>query len=147
MPVAMFISRDPECRNIIGNRSAYRLLREPLGSNLSKSTTDGQQPAFRAIQDGKAIPSHELPLQKVVATGQSVYDLELELEFQDGTRANTIVNAVPLLDSEGRARGAVGVFVLDITERKRTENVCGRHRSWRALACSPAASLTISTIS
>ena len=120
MPVAMFISRDPECRNIIGNRSAYRLLREPPGSNLSKSTTDGQQPAFRAIQDRKAIPSHELPLQKAVATGQSVYDLELELEFQDGTRANTIVNAVPLLDSEGRTRGAVGVF-MDITERKRTE--------------------------
>ena len=120
MPVAVFISRDAGCRNVIGNRSAYQLLREPPGSNLSKSTSDGQQPAFRAIQDGKEIPSHELPLQKAAATGQSVYDIELELAFQDGTRANTIGNAVPLLDSEGRARGAVAVLV-DITERKRTE--------------------------
>ena len=90
MPVAMFISRDPECRNIIGNRSAYRLVREQPGNNLSKSTTEGQPPAFRAIQDGKAIPSHELPLQKAIATGQSVNDLELELVFQDGTRANAL---------------------------------------------------------
>jgi PAS domain S-box-containing protein len=121
MPVAMFISRDPECRNIIGNRSAYRLLREPPGSNLSKLTSRGKQlPACRVTQDGKEIPAHELPLQKAAATGQSVHDLELELEFQDGTRVNTIGNAVPLLDIEGRPRGAVGVIV-DITERKQAE--------------------------
>jgi PAS domain S-box-containing protein len=120
MPVAVFISRDPECRNIIGNRSAYRLLQEPPGSNLSKSAPEGKQPAFRITRDGDEIPPHELPLQKASATGQSDYGHELELVLQDGTRANTIGNAVPLLDTAGRPRGAVGVLV-DITERKKTE--------------------------
>jgi signal transduction histidine kinase len=120
MPVAMLISRDPECRYITGNSTAYRLLREPPGSNLSKSIVDGKQPAYRVTQGGKEIPPHELPLQKAGATGQAVYEYELELVFQDGTKANAIGNAVPLLDIEGRTRGAVGVFV-DITERKQTE--------------------------
>jgi PAS domain S-box-containing protein len=120
MPVAMLISRDPECRYITGNSSAYRLLREPPGSNLSKSAIEGKQPAYRVTQDGKEIPPNELPLQKAGATGQGDYDHGLELVFPDGSRANIIGNAVPLLDIEGRTRGAVGVFV-DITERKQTE--------------------------
>jgi signal transduction histidine kinase/CheY-like chemotaxis protein len=44
----------------------------------------------------------------------------LELEFQDGSRGSVIGNAVPLLDANGRSRGAVGIFV-DISERKETE--------------------------
>src|SRR5262249_8409441 len=43
MPVAMFLSRDPECRDITGNRSAYRLLRELPESNLSNSISAGTQ--------------------------------------------------------------------------------------------------------
>ena len=95
-----------------GNRKSQSLesppLRQPVCSSEKFSLIPSQQPAFRAIQDGKEILSHELPLQKAVATGQSVYDVELELVFQDGTRVNIIGNAVPLLDSEGRAKGAVG---------------------------------------
>jgi PAS domain S-box-containing protein len=121
MPVAMFMSRDPECRNITGNRAAYRLIREPAGTNLSQSLPEGEQrAAFRVMKDGNEIPPHELPLRRAAATGQAVYDLELELVFQDGTRANTLCNAVPLVDAEGRSTGAVSVFV-DITEHKRTE--------------------------
>jgi len=121
VPVAMFVSRDPECRKVIGNRAAYELLREPPGSNLSKSAPAGErQPAFRILHQGRELAPGELPLQKAAATGQAVYDLELELEFEDGSRGNILGNAVPFLDAEGRSRGSVGVFV-DITERKRNE--------------------------
>jgi PAS domain-containing protein len=44
----------------------------------------------------------------------------LELSFPDGGRVNIIYNAVPLLDAEGRSKGAVATF-MDITERKQTE--------------------------
>jgi PAS domain-containing protein len=121
MPVAMLISRDPECRYIAGNSSAYRLLREPPGSNLSKSPSKGEKPpAFRVMKDGKEIPVNELSLHNAAATGRAIYDHEVELAFQDGSSANIIGNAVPLLDIEGRTRGAVGVF-MDITEHRQTE--------------------------
>jgi PAS domain S-box-containing protein len=120
MPVAMFISRDPECRHIFGNRSAYKLLRVPSGSNLSKSAPEGEAPAVRLMKDGEEIPSHELPLQTAAASGQAVYDRELDLVFEDGSQANIMGNAVPLLDVDGRPVGAVGIFA-DITECKRAE--------------------------
>jgi len=119
-PVAIFVSHDPKCRSIIGNRSAYKLLRAMPGTNLSKSAPDGERPAYRAMEDGKEIPMTELPLQKAAATGQPLYFVELELVLEDGSRRNIIGSAVPLLDPEGRSSGSVGTFV-DITERKRSE--------------------------
>ena len=120
-PVALVISRDQDCRYILGNHCAYDLLREPPGSNLSKSQPEGQNPAaYRVIRNGIDVPPHELPLHMAAATGQAVCDVELELAFPDGSRSNVIGNAVPLLDCECRPLGAVGVFV-DITERKKTE--------------------------
>jgi PAS domain S-box-containing protein len=117
-PVAMFISRDPECRLVLGNRSAYDLFREPPGINLSPEGEEAS--ACRITRDGKEVPPHELPMQRAAATGQGVYDQDLELAYQDGSRATIIGNAVPLLDCEGRPSGAVGVFV-DITARKKAE--------------------------
>ena len=121
VPAAMFVSLDPECLTIIGNRSAYKLLRTQPGANLSKSAPEGERPtAFRLMKDGGEIPPHEQPLQKVAATGQPVYDFEMELAFEDGGRGSVIGNAVPFLDAEGRSRGSVGAFV-EITERKQNE--------------------------
>jgi PAS domain S-box-containing protein len=45
MPIAMFISHDPECRYVLGNHSAYEMLPLPPGSNLSKSPPAGQRSA------------------------------------------------------------------------------------------------------
>jgi PAS domain-containing protein len=35
LPLAMFIARDPEARNIAGSRMTYEMLRLPPGSNIS----------------------------------------------------------------------------------------------------------------
>ena len=121
MPVSLLISRDPECRFVLGNRRAYQVLRLPPGTNLAElAPEDEQPPAFRFIENGTDIPRRETPLEKAAATGQAIYNRELELVLPDGSRANIIGNAVPLLDSEGRSTGAVAIF-WDITERKRNE--------------------------
>lgn len=117
-PVAMFLSRDPGCRNILGNHRAYDLFREPPGINLSPE--GGEASACLMVRDGRVLPLPELPMQKAAASGQAVYDQELELVHSDGSRATILGNAVPLLDAEGRAKGAIGIFV-DITARKRME--------------------------
>jgi PAS domain S-box-containing protein len=121
MPVSLLISRDPECRFVLGNRRAYQVLRLPRGTNLAElAPEDEQPPAFRFVENGTDIPRRETPLEKAAATGQAIYNRELELVLPDGGRANIIGNAVPLLDYEGRSSGAVAIF-WDITERKRNE--------------------------
>jgi len=121
MPVAVFLSRDPECRNIIGNRAACRLFRRPPGSNLSQFSPAGERLQIcRLLRSGVELPHSELPMQKAAATGRPTVGSELEAVFEDGSVLNLIGNAVPLPGPEGRPRGAVGVFA-DITEHKKTE--------------------------
>ena len=121
MPVSMLISRDPVCRVVLGNRRAYEVLHYPPGRTLAEfADEDRQRPAFRLIENGTEIPSGEQPLQKAAATGQATYNRELEVAFPDGSQANIVANTVPLLDSEGRPTGAVGIF-WNITERKQAE--------------------------
>jgi PAS domain S-box-containing protein len=113
-PAAIFVAHDAECRYISGNRTAYALLRQRPGGNLSKSAPEDERPVnFRAMQHGAEIPPAELPIQFAAATGQPVRNCELEVVFEDGT-------SIDLLGNNGRPQGAVAVL-SDITERKRTE--------------------------
>ncbi len=120
-PVAMFISKDPECRNMIGSKLTYEMLRLVPGANVSKTAPAGEAPAtFRAMRNGREIPPEELPAQRAAATGEPVRNYEFDVVFADGTCRNMLGDAVPLFAEDGKPRGAVGAFV-DITERKRTE--------------------------
>jgi PAS domain S-box-containing protein len=119
VPGMALISRDPSGQTITGSRVAYELLRLPYGANISKSAPKGERPStFRVVRDGRELPPSELPVQKAAATGEEVRESEVTLLFDDGTSRDVFGNAAPLLDREGKVRGAVGVFV-DITQRKR----------------------------
>jgi PAS domain S-box-containing protein len=121
MPVATVISRDPECRSVFGNHSAYELFRLPPGSNLTEFAPGGERAGmFRFMKFGKEIPVSELALLKAAATGQPARFDEVEAVFADGRSRNLIGHFVPLLDAKGQASGAIGVFV-DNTEHKQTE--------------------------
>jgi PAS domain S-box-containing protein len=121
VPGMTLISRDPACHRMTGSRVAYELVRLPYGANLSKSAPEGERPFnFRVMKEGRELPPSELPMQKAAATGQEVRESEFTLLFDDGTSHDMFGNAVPLLDQEGKVRGAVGVFA-DITERKQAE--------------------------
>ena len=119
VPVATFVARDPECREMVGSRRSYELLRLDGSSNLSKSAPEGEAPrTFRAVKDGREIPANELPVQRAAATGQTVRNYEFDCVFEDGSRRTLLGNAAPFtLDNENATRGAVGAFV-DITELK-----------------------------
>ena len=121
VPGMALIARDAAVSTITGSRAAYELLRLPYGANISKSALDGSQPAsFRVLKDGRELSPSELPLQRAAATECEVRESELTLEFGDGSSREVFGNAAPLLDHEGKVRGAVGVFV-DITQRKQAE--------------------------
>jgi formate hydrogenlyase transcriptional activator len=120
VPVPVCIAHDAECRRMTGNPAAYEHLRVPAGKNFSKSAAPEDQPAFRLMQDGVEIPPDLLPMQQAAATGEPVYGRVLTMVFEDGTERETVVNAVPLLDEQGKTRGVVGASI-DLTELKQAE--------------------------
>ena len=117
-PAAIFIAHDSECMHISGNRTAYSLLRQHSGSNLSMSAPDG--PDLRVFGDGIETPPEEMPVQKAVFSGKVVRNCELQILFPDGGSVDLLGNAEPLFDGNGCPRGAVAVL-SDITERKQAE--------------------------
>ena len=103
VPAVVFITKDPEFREVYGSHAAYDLLRVPQGANLSLTAPSDLERPVRAA-----------------AHGIEQRDLELEVAFDDGSYRNLYGNAVPLRDSEGKLSGSIATFV-DITERKRAE--------------------------
>ncbi|MEY2427523.1 MAG: hypothetical protein QOJ40_408 [Verrucomicrobiota bacterium] len=120
VPAAVMIAHDRECLKISGNQVACELLRIAPGQNFSRLAPDSGARHFQVFQQGRDIPSDELPIQKAARTASPVLAQELEIRFQDGTGLWIFGNAVPLFNSDGLVRGVISTFV-DITERKRAE--------------------------
>jgi signal transduction histidine kinase len=121
VPGMVLIANDPQCKEIVGSRTAYELLRAPYGTNLSKSAPEGEMPtSFRTLQNGVEVAAELLPLQLAATRGAEVRESEMTMVFNDESKRDFLGNAAPFFDHEGKVRGAVGVFV-DITERNLTE--------------------------
>jgi two-component system, cell cycle sensor histidine kinase and response regulator CckA len=114
------VAHDVEAHHVGGNRKANELLHQPLRSNLSSAAAVERPGNFRLVRDGVELPEDERPLAKVAASGQALRNYELHVVLEDGASIDLLGNVEPLLDDDGRPRGAVAVFG-DITERKRAE--------------------------
>ena len=68
---------------------------------------------------GNPIPEEELPFNKVMETGESVFEVEHAIEKPDGTQKMLSINASPLFDESGEFKGIIAI-ILDITERKKS---------------------------
>jgi len=70
--------------------------------------------------DGNLFPDEKLPFNRVMATGQHVYDVRHAIEWPDGRRVFLSINAAPLFAQTGEVNGMVST-VEDITNRKLAE--------------------------
>jgi PAS domain S-box-containing protein len=118
--VAIFVVHDPECRLITGNAQAHQLLGVPEGKNLSAAADANGAAPYRFFSNGREVLNQDLPMHRVMKTGEIVEDVELEIVRSDGTRRFVLSTAAPLYDGAGRVRGATATF-MDITERKQIE--------------------------
>ena len=127
VPAIIWISRDPACREIKGNRASYEFLRLSAAANPSKSAPEPERPShFEVYTDGRPIPAEDLPVQRA-SRGEVVSNLEEEVRFSDGTSRWLFGNATPLHDGQGKVYGAVAAFV-DVTKRKEAEQDLRRTR-------------------
>ncbi len=120
-PAAIWVSNDPQCSTIIGNKAANRFYEATEGDNLSAGTIGGEQNFTRRFfQKGRELKPEELPMQLAAAKGIDVIDSEVDVLLPSGKSITILGNARPLFDANGDVRGSIAVFV-DITERKKME--------------------------
>ena len=120
LPIGIGIATDPECRNIRINRAFARTLGLPPDTNASKTAPESERPAnFRVFTaDGAEVPDDQLPMQIAAREGTEVSELEFDIVHDDGRTVRLLEYAVPLMDEQGRSRGAIGAFV-DLTAAHR----------------------------
>ena len=114
-PVALFVAKDAECREIAGNRMGNRLL-GAADDEKSLPTFGDALPDWRVFRNGVEVAPGELPLP-MACMGVEVADCDLELLQADGTRRLLYGHASPLHDAAGRVRGAIAAF-QDVTDAR-----------------------------
>jgi signal transduction histidine kinase/CheY-like chemotaxis protein len=113
-PIGLALARDPECREVMHNAEMQRLIGPPRAT--------GDAPGdVQVLYRGTPLQPADWPLQRAAASGRPVPPIELELVSADAvTPRHAIAHAVPLLDADGAARGAIAALT-DITGRTAAE--------------------------
>ena len=122
VPAMIWISRDPQCLEMTGNRYGYEFLEMWQGANISKTASeeDLKHQPYRNFKDGREIPTEELPMQIAASTGKPTMNFDFDLVFNDGTVRTVLGNVTPLFGEDNQPRGAVAAF-MDITDRRKVE--------------------------
>jgi PAS domain S-box-containing protein len=117
LPIGVCIADDPDCRQMRINAEFARLLGISPEVNISHTPPPGEFPPFELFKDGEPVPGDALPMQTAVRELRQIHNFEVDAVFPDGRRVAMLVNAAPLFNAHGEARGAIAV-VWDVTERK-----------------------------
>jgi PAS domain S-box-containing protein len=115
-PAALWVSYDPKCDHIIGNRAANSFYEAAEDENVSANVSTTR----RFFQDGRELRPEDMPMQVSAAKNVEIHNSEIEVLNASGKKLYILGSAIPLRTADGRVRGSVAAFV-DITERKQAE--------------------------
>jgi PAS domain S-box-containing protein len=110
-PIALSFAQDPACRVVKFNAAMSALLGQ--GGDASAAPV-------ASFHEGRRLDADDQPLCRAATHGETVTALELELRRDGREPAYVLASAVPLLDADGRPRGAIAAAV-EITERKNAQ--------------------------
>jgi signal transduction histidine kinase/CheY-like chemotaxis protein len=121
LPVGVGIAEDAACTNIRTNRAFAELLDVSRGANVSLSAPATEAPNhFHVEHAGRVLKPDELPMQRAAAENEPLLNFVETVVHADGRRIELLVNAVPLRDEAGRARGCLATF-QDLSAQRRAE--------------------------
>ncbi len=122
IPAAIWVSNDPQCKVIVGNKTANQFYEAAGGENVSAGSARGgeKDTTRRFFKDGKELQPEELPMQEAAFKNKEIKNSELEVLAPSGRKMTILGSAKPLLTNEGNVRGCLAAF-MDITERKKVE--------------------------
>lgn len=118
VPAAVWVSKDPQCLQIVGNRRANEFYEAGSDENVSATSVPETRIFYSA--DGRRLAAEELPMQLAAATNRDIRDVELHVVTPSQRHMAMLGSAVPLRDGKGEVRGCIGAF-MDITDRHRAE--------------------------
>jgi PAS domain S-box-containing protein len=126
LPAAVYTT-DADGRVTMFNQAAATLAgRAPqLGTDTWCVTWKLYQP------DGTPLPHDQCPMATALKEQRPIRGLEGIADRPDGSRVHFIPYPTPLYDSSGAMVGAVNM-VVDISDRKRAEEIIARHRDEQA---------------
>lgn len=120
MPAGVLIAHDPECSQITCNPMWLEIV-GVINEQNPDNEASCEQPRLEIRRDGETISMDQLPVRVACVSGSPVIGDNIEVIRADGVTRHFYGNAVPLFDSQGAVRGAVGVL-LDITELKQAQD-------------------------
>ena len=97
---------------VMTNPAAERLYRGALPFGYQKEDASACRICY---PDGRPYEMRDLPMVRAARDGQTHTNLEMAIVWPDGERRDMLENTAPIRDSQGRLRGAVGIF-QDISE-------------------------------
>ena len=100
------------------NRATERIIGAPIEELVNSTYNDARWNI--TTLDGEPFPEEAQPFARVMATGESVYDVEQIIHRPDGRPVIVSINAAPQHDADGNIVGEVA-SMTDVTARKMAE--------------------------
>lgn len=120
IPIGILVTDDAEFRHIQANPTFAEILGISPEDNVSYTPINTPRPSYKIFRNGQELRPNEFPLRYAAIHQVEVKGTEIDVVRGDGTVFNLFGYAAPLLDEQGKARGAVAAF-LDISDRKQAE--------------------------
>jgi len=118
LPIGVLVVRAPDGEVMMMNKAGQEISGRGVNTSIN---SDHYTEAYDVVsEDGKPIPTEELPLTITLKTGGTSSRDDMFLRHQDGSTVAVKAVTTPIKDSDGEIRRAVSVFE-DISRQRELE--------------------------